>query len=351
MPDDATVPGPAGPPELDLLRLHYPGLRWRSAQRVTEGWDHVVLLLAGCTGPDARGHSELVFRFPDDKYAPLLESEIAALDLLAPRVEAAIPRYSHREYSSVGHGGAVSGTAGSGTAVFGGYPTIRGTRLTPGALGRLPRSDVTQIAGQLGELLSELHRQDTSAPPLDRLPPAWPAEDRHHLKELATRELPSRLTAEEMREVHGILDGLDQLLDAPVTPVFLHGDVYSSHLFWEPGRAVSTGPVSTGPVSTGPVSTGPVAPGRLGVIDFADMCLGDPAIDFAELYEYGPRFVDAVLARYLGPADDRLLDRAWDHQRLVAVYMLTDHIELGKQSWARARETFDRCRSPSRPTD
>lgn len=315
MRDDAPGPGTADPPELDLLRLHYPELSWRSARRVTEGWDHVVLLLDGCSGTDARGHSELVFRFPDDEYASQLESEVAALDLVAPLVEVSIPRYSHREYLS----------AGPGAPVFGGYPTIGGTRLTRGVFGTLPRSDVTRIAGQLGELLTGLHRQDTSAPPLDRLPPAWPPEDRHHLKEVATTELPSRLTAEEMREVHVILDGLDRLLDAPVTPVFLHGDVYSSHLFWDP------------------------VPGRLGLIDFADMCLGDPAIDFAELFEYGPRFVDDVLARYLGPRDDGLLDRAWDHQRLVALYMLTDHIELGKQSWARARETFDRCRSTSRP--
>ena len=329
MRDDATGPGPADPPELDLLRLHYPELSWRTARRVTEGWDHVVLLVGGCSGRDARGHSELVFRFPDDEYAPQLESEVAALDLVAPLVEVSIPRYSHREYLSPRHG----------APVFGGYPTIRGARLTPGVLATLPRSDVAQIARRLGELLTALHRQDTSTPPLDRLPPAWPPEDRHHLREVALRELPSRLTAEEMREVHVILDGLDRLLDDPVPPVFLHGDVYSSHLFWEPGRAAARGVSPT--------------PGRLGLIDFADMCLGDPAIDFAELYEYGPRFVDDVLERYLGPRDDRLLggllDRAWDHQRLVALYMLTDHIELGKQSWARARETFDRCRSQGRP--
>ncbi|MFN3340190.1 MAG: phosphotransferase [Dietzia sp.] len=317
MRDDATVPGPSDQDELDLIRLHYPELSWRTAQRVTEGWDHVVLLLGGCSGADARGHPDLVFRFPDGEYAPLLEMEVAALDLVAPLVEVAVPRYSHREYVS----------AGRGAPVFGGYPTIRGSRLTPGVLGTLARSDVALITGRLGELLTELHRQDTSTPPLDRLPPAWPPEDRHHLREIATEELPSLLTADEMREVHVILDGMDELLDAPVTPVFLHGDVYSSHLFWEPGS--------------------------LGLIDFADICVGDPAIDFAELFEYGPQFVDDVLARYRGPRDERLLDglldRAWDHQRLVAVYMLTDHVELGKQSWARARETFDRCRSTRRP--
>ncbi|MFN3600724.1 MAG: phosphotransferase family protein [Dietzia sp.] len=326
MRDDETVPGPSDQAELDLLRLHYPRLSWRTAQRVTEGWDHVVLLLGGCSGPDSLGHADLVFRFPDDEYAPLLEIEVAALDLVAPLVEVSVPRYSHREYISAGHG----------DPVFGGYPTIRGSRLTPGVLETLPRSDVATITDRLGGLLTELHRQDTSTPPLDLLPPAWPPEDRHHLREIATGELPSRLTTDEMREVHAVLDGLDELLDDPVTPVFLHGDVYSSHLFWEPGRAVATG-------------MSPTTPGRLGLIDFADMCVGDPAIDFAELFEYGPQFVDDVLARYRGPLDDGLLDRAWAHQRLVAVYMLTDHIELGKQSWARARETFDRCRSSRRP--
>lgn len=313
MRDDETVPRDSDQTELDLIRLHYPALSWRTARRVTEGWDHVVLLLGGCSGPDSRGHPDLVFRFPDGEYAPLLEREVAALDLVAPLVEVSVPRYSHREFISVGHD----------TPVFGGYPTIGGSRLTPGLFRTLHRSDVTVIADRLGGLLTELHRQDTSTPPLDGLPPAWPVEDRHHLREIATEELPSRLAADEMREVYAILDGLDELLDDPVPPVFLHGDVYSAHLFWEPGR--------------------------LGVIDFADMCVGDPAIDVAELFEFGPRFVDDVLARYRGPLDDGLLDRAWAHQRLVALYMLTDHIELGKQSWAQARETFDRCRSPRRP--
>ena len=79
------------------------------------------------------------------------------------------------------------------------------------------------------------------------------------------------------------------------------------------------------------------------------MCLGDPAIDFAELYEYGPRFVDDVLAHYVGNVDPRFLDRAWTYQRLAGLYMVAGHLYYGVETWEYARATFDRCRSPQRP--
>ena len=64
---------------------------------------------------------------------------------------------------------------------------------------------------------------------------------------------------------------VDVLLATDLPEVVVHNDVYSRHLLWDDAAA------------------------RLGVIDFSDMCLGDPAVDFAELYEYGEAFVRARL--------------------------------------------------------
>jgi aminoglycoside 2''-phosphotransferase len=83
----------------------------------------------------------------------------------------------------------------------------------------------------------------------------------------------------------------------------------------------------------------------LGIIDFSDMTRDDPARDFAEIYEYGREFVQAVYDQYDGPKDRTFLDRAWIYQCWTAVFMMTDHFNYQKTSFDVARETFDRVRA------
>jgi len=297
---------------LAAIRADYPTLSWDRAERVDEGWDHVVVICHGCHGDDALGHRDLVFRFPDDEQAlTQLPTEIAVLEHLAGRVEAALPRYSHAPE----HGR------------FAGYPLVRGQRLTPELLHSLPHPEKTVIAGQLGALLSALHIQDVSGPPLDRVPYSYQPENLDFVRGIVAHDLPSVFTPDEMRTAHEICDEVGALQSTLLPRVFLHNDVYSRHLYWDRDSA----------------------PGQLGLIDFTDMCLGDPAVDFAELYEYGPRFVEGVLARYVGRVDDTFLDRAWTYQRLAALYMIAGHLYYGVETWEYARAAFDRCRSPHRP--
>ncbi|WP_235026734.1 hypothetical protein [Dietzia lutea] len=55
--------------ELAAIRADYPTLSWDHAERVDEGWDHVVVICHGCRGDGALGHRDLVFRFPHDEQA------------------------------------------------------------------------------------------------------------------------------------------------------------------------------------------------------------------------------------------------------------------------------------------
>lgn len=311
----AAGPGPGAQPDTDELaaiRAAYPTLGWDSAERIVEGWDHTVVICRGCSGDDALGHRDLVFRFPSDEQAHAqLPTEIAVLEHLAGHVEAALPHYSHVPP----HGG------------FAGYPLVRGQRLTPELLDSLPYRERTLIAGQLGALLAALHVQDVSAPPLDRVPHSYQPENLDFVRGILAHDMPAVLTDDELRTAHEICDEVGVLQSTLLPRVLLHNDVYSRHLYWDRDAT----------------------PGRLGLIDFTDMCLGDPAVDFAELYEYGPRFVEDVLARYVGPVDDAFLDRAWTYQRLAALYMIAGHLYYGVETWEHARAAFDRCRSPHRP--
>lgn len=323
----ASAPPPAdsaSAAELEAIRVAFPTLRWEFTERVLEGWDHVVIICRKCSGDDALGHSDLVFRFPSDEQAHAqLPTEIAVLEHLSHHVEAALPRYTHIP-SGVG---------------FAGYPLVRGDRLTPELLHSLPPREQTTLAAQLGALLSALHAQDTAAAPMDLVPPSYQPENLDFVRGIVENNMPDVLTSDEMRTAREVCDEVAALQSTLQPRVFLHYDIYPRHLYWERGhaRAGDSAGAAAG------------SPGRLGLIDFTDMCLGDPAIDFAELYEYGAGFVEEVLARYVGRIDPDFLDRAWTYQRLAGLYMLAGHLYYGEETWEYARSTFDRCRSPRRP--
>ena len=304
-------------PEIAAIRAAYPTLTWDRATRTEEGWDHVVILCHGCGGDDALGHSDLVFRFPIDEQAHAqLPTEITVLGHLADRVETSIPRYTHTPDG----------------LPFAGYPMVPGARLTPELFRELPLTERTLLAGQLGAMLAALHVQDTSTPPMDLVPHSYQPENLDFVRGIVENNLPDVFTPDEMRTAREICDEVADLQSTLLPRVFLHYDIHARHLYWDRRGA-----------------DGRPEPGHLGVIDFTDMCLGDPAIDFAELYEYGPRFVEDVLARYVGPVDHTFLDRAWTYQRLAGLYMLAGHLYYGEETWEYARATFDRCRSPRRP--
>ncbi|MGQ1837371.1 phosphotransferase family protein [Kocuria turfanensis] len=311
--------------ELDRIAAIFPDLRWSQARRITEGWDHVVVLL-----DDAR-----VFRFPlEAPYADGLGREIEVLDHLA---EYLADRFTPRAGKRSGDRAtdrAADGLVGplpvriprydrvALDGSFAGYPIVPGRALTPQLLATLPAAQRETLIAQLAEFLSALHTAPIAGTPLERVPPSYLAEDQQEIREGVAAHLSAVLTPGELAEVEDILADVDELLAADLPAVFIHNDVYSRHLLWDE------------------------AAGRLGIIDFSDMCLGDPAVDFAELHEYGEAFVRAVYERYTGPKDPGFLDRAWTYQRWVGVYMLTDHFEVGKTTWSVARETFDRCRAP-----
>ena len=299
-------------PELAAIRAAFPALEWDSATRDEEGWDHVVILCHGCSGDDALGHSDLVFRFPSDEQAlAQLPTEIAVLEHLSSQVDAALPRYTH-----IPDG-----------VPFAGYPLVRGERLTTELLRTLPYAEETRLAGQLGAMLSSLHIVDTSVSPMDRIAPSYQPENLDFIRGILENNMPDVLTADEMHTAREICDEVAALQSTLLPRVFLHYDVHPRHLYWENGDG----------------------PGQVGLIDFTDMCIGDPAIDFAELFEYGPRFIQRVLSRYIGQVDATFLDRAWTYQRLAGLYSLAGHLYYGEETWEDARATFDRCRSPQRP--
>ena len=203
-------------PELDAIREAFPTLRWTSITRTEEGWDHVVVICHGCSGDDALGHSDLVFRFPTDEQAlGQLPNEMAILEYLAPRVEAALPRYTHVP-------GRTPASEDDDVIPFAGYPMVRGDRLTPELLHSLPFTEQTAVAAQLGALLSTLHITDTTVPPMDRVSPSYQPENLDFVRGIMENNMPDGprdLRRVGRAAIHPATEGfpaLRHLLPAPV---------------------------------------------------------------------------------------------------------------------------------------
>lgn len=279
-----------------LVHQDFPDLHWSTRQLITEGWDHEVLIL----------DNRYVFRFPnDDYYRSHLQHEIRLLKLLQPLVNINIPSYQFI----------------APNIEFAGYPLIPGRNLTKEVFSKLASNEKPTIAKQLADFLSVLHTLITNGHDLSFVP-GWDfAEEYLESKQLAAKHLPSVLSPEDYEIVNKMLANIDTLLPQHQPKVFLHGDIYSRHLFWDTDKQ------------------------QLGLIDFGDMTLGDPAYDFGELFEYGEDFVKQVYKAYQGPKDDTFLDRAWKYQQWAAVNMLTDHFVVGKTSFQEARQTFDRVKN------
>jgi aminoglycoside 2''-phosphotransferase len=270
-----------------LARIHeaFPKLHWTDYRFIDEGWDHEVIVL----------DEKIVFRFPiEDDYKRLFVAEVKTLNRLAPLVPAGIPHYMY--------------IAPDGS--FAGYPMLAGKPLYKEYFDSLDADERSAIAAQLADFLSTLHATKGFE---DELPLAYLVEDQAETRQLAKQHFSAVLSADDIAVVEQTLTAVDEVLAEQTPKVFIHGDIFHGHLLWDAHAK------------------------KLNIIDFSDRNLGDPAIDFSEIHEYGEAFVHEVYDQYKGPKDDTFLARSWAYQCWAGVYMMTDHFVNHKISFAKSR--------------
>jgi aminoglycoside phosphotransferase (APT) family kinase protein len=249
----------------------FPELAVDSLELVAEGWDNAVWLVDG----------SWAFRFPRRAMAiPGVEREIAVLPRLAPVLPLPIPvpafvgRPAHRY-----------------PWPFFGAPFLAGREAADAALSDSARA---AVAGPLGSFLRALHAADDDLArtlPADPMGRADMAErvprTRERLEELAEARL-----WQAPSSVEDVLSEAERLPPAAAT-VVAHGDLHFRHILIGEDETLR------------------------GVIDWGDVCRGDPAIDFPLFWSFfdGPArgaFLDAY-----GPiGEDRLL-----RARVLALFL------------------------------
>ena len=236
----------------------------RSATPIGEGWTAVAY----------RVNDELVFKFPKrDKTWEELDREIAFLEYARPRLPLTVAEHLRRVRESAG--------APYGYVV---YRLLPGDAVEPRGLSALARGKLAKV---LGGFLRALHDMN----PTPALSVMLPREDEYQIVQQyqreAERHIAPRLSQAKRRRLSHIFERhLDDPVNFAKPPCILHCDLSAEHVLCE-GDSVT------------------------GILDWGDVCLGDPDYDFGYLYEdFGEDFVREMAAHY-GHADpDRLVRKA-----------------------------------------
>lgn len=209
---------------VEVLRERFPTLEVRDVRAIEDGWDSLVLEV----------NAEYVFRFPRrPEVEAWVERETLLLPELAPTLPVEVPRFDF--------------VARNGLLCVG-YRKL---------VGEPAADDLSEDGGEdLGRFLAALHRfpveraRGLGVPYLD--PAAWRAHFESFCGDLRRRVLPLLAHDERERaeELFADVPGLD------FEPVLVHGDLGPEHVLIRDGRVV-------------------------GVIDWSDARVGDPALDFA----------------------------------------------------------------------
>jgi aminoglycoside phosphotransferase (APT) family kinase protein len=163
-----------------------------------------------------------------------------------------------------------------------------------------------RIAPQLGAFLTALHAFPVEeakrlGAEVSRVEESWEGIRANALEclELATSLAP----AEQIQRVRSYLEELTPLAAPPWPLSVVHQDLSAEHVLIDASGTRLTG-----------------------VIDWGDVAIADPTIDFVGWFAWGGApFVRAVLAHYRGPVDARVLDRV----RPWATFKIVQDIRFG----------------------
>lgn len=262
---------------IEKVKTEFPDRPWSTWRYVGHGWDHDVLVL------DER----VVIRAPkNDEYRTEFGHEIALMDYLSPLIGLRIPHYT-----LVAHDCSLAG-----------HQMLVGEEMTQDVFAGLDEEKRGLLARELAEFLTVLH----AIPLADLETYQIRMEDETALcNELVRRArtiLYPRLRAEERAAIEEYTDRLRRVTEATYERVLVHCDLTADHILWD------------------------AATSNVSVIDFSDRAFGDPARDFAGLFEYGLDFVREVAGHYEGQTAG-LLDRAELYYKRISIWLMIDAIE------------------------
>ena len=242
-----------------VIDAQFPELAPSTATAIGVGWDNTAF--------DVNG--EFVFRFLRREAALLgFNAEMAVLPSLAPRMPVPIPNPQY------------SGQPGDGYPFpFMGYPKVAGCTADSAALNDNQRAE---SAEGLGAFLKALHSIEAEEAASMGVVADFQgkADTAYHAPRMGPylRSLADKCAFESPERYDWILDGAADLKHHRST--LLHGDLYVRHVVVDEGGVFC------------------------GVIDWGDVCYGDPAADLCIAHTFLPPTAHATFRKAYGDIDD-----------------------------------------------
>ncbi len=278
------------------IRHCFPELAFGQARLAQTGFDHAVIVL----------DNAYVFRFPRHEYYRTgLLCEIRLLSALQKASTVCLPEYRFLPRSGK----------------FGGYQMLQGRDLRPSLFRQLSRPTQENVVVQVADFLSTLH----ALPATILARPDGTIPDRQGDPRFSDCDFERRLPYFQGRVDRQLVNAMARFFATPNAPTptvqcVVHGDLVQNHLLLDLHN-------------------------RIGVLDFGEAGLGDPAWDFAILSSYAPWVGGCMLARYsLAAQSPGLLERAarqavrfWSERlfyRLNSSYRSEAISEISTMLWA-----------------
>lgn len=229
-------------------------------------------------------NKELVFRFPrTEEKKKWLKYEIEFLKMLKGMVSIPIPKYTYI----------------SKAKDFAGYKLIPGSLLSPKAFHSLSKKNQELVVDQIIGFLNDFH--SISITKFRMFHPTERSDFIEHEKkvEKALREkLLPKLPANEVKIIEQFYADSRPYFHEIPTICPIHGDMYAFNTLYDKKT------------------------GKIGIIDFSDIQIGDPACDFEVFYDYGPEIAAMAYEKYTGPKDNNFLKRGEIIYKLHAILTL-----------------------------
>ncbi|MDD5071880.1 MAG: phosphotransferase [Patescibacteria group bacterium] len=264
------------------INIHkiFPNLRWEKARLITSGWDYNVLLL----------DNNFVVRIPKNIEAKKrMLIDFCLLTYLQKKIDANLPVPILKD-------------AKSKIIV---YKIISGIAMSEARYKKLSFSQKNKFSKSLAVFLSQLHKIPAAAARHSHIPKK---NIDIQNKEVAgnAKFIYSYLTQPEKKALDNFMEKRKKTLKG-FRPTLIHGDLTSENIFINKGSN-----------------------NNLGIIDFSDASIDDPARDFSALFSYGDQFVRRVLKYYGGTSKQRIFEHARIYYQETAIKLMALAIKGSK---------------------
>ncbi|MFA5030097.1 MAG: aminoglycoside phosphotransferase family protein [Patescibacteria group bacterium] len=267
----------------EVIKDHNPKVKRRNIALRDYGWDYMVFIV----------NNKTVFRFPrNTRGVESLDRQIKFAKKFQRHTVLSIPQPKLEIKNSV---------------IYATYPLVKGEPLKPVLLKRCTIGNQQKIAKQLGVFLAELHNFPVlSAQRIGvqhRQAGLASYDSTIHFEKYLKRYVRNnewKWAVNRLKEIRTVIRKSQFQL------VVAHNDIAPQHILFDQKRQKLTG-----------------------IIDFGDLAIGDPAVDFFRLNVYSKSFVEQVFKAYGGRLDKLFFDREKAYQDLTLLHRLAHYIKKG----------------------